>query len=205
MSLGEIALVTCGGGPVSRTLTRFIVELGTKMVKSVMGRGMAVIALATLAACASTQTEDPINVTETVVPQRTAPVAPGQSGPSAGSQQDLEQNVGHRVFFGYNQYNLTNEAQGVLRRQAAWLKEYPGARIRLEGNADERGTREYNLALGARRANAAKAYLVALGIDASRINVVSYGKERPLDPRPTPEAWSMNRNSTTVLTTTVGS
>lgn len=171
------------------------------MLKNVMGRGVAIVALATLAACAST-TEEEIAVTETVVPERTAPVT---SAPTPGSQEDLEKNVGHRVFFGYNQYNLTNEAQGVLRRQAAWLKEYPNARVRIEGNADERGTREYNLALGARRANAAKAYLVALGVDASRVSIVSYGKERPIDPRSTPEAWAMNRNATTVLLTTVGS
>ena len=172
------------------------------MLNKLMGRGVAVIALATLAACASTPEEE-IEVTETRVPERTAERPTNEILP--GSQEDLEKNVGHRVFFGYDQYNLTNEAQSVLRRQAAWLKEYPEARIRLEGNADERGTREYNLALGARRANAAKAYLVALGIDASRVTTVSYGKERPIDPRSTPEAWAKNRNSTTVLLTTVGS
>lgn len=174
------------------------------MLKNVMGRGVAIVALATLAACASTSTDEDIQVTETVTPQRTE-VQTRQAGPAAGSQADLEQNVGHRVFFGYNQYNLTSEAQGVLRRQAAWMKQYPGSRIRIEGNADERGTREYNLALGARRANAAKAYLVALGIDASRVSIVSYGKERPIDARSTPEAWAMNRNAASVLTTTVGS
>ncbi|MEM9234319.1 MAG: peptidoglycan-associated lipoprotein Pal [Pseudomonadota bacterium] len=175
------------------------------MLKKVMGRGVALVALATLAACASTTPDDDIAITETVVPERNAAADTRPVGAVPGSAQDLEQNVGNRVFFGYNQYNLTNEAQGVLRRQAAWLKEYPNARVRLEGHADERGTREYNLALGARRANAAKAYLTALGIDASRVTIVSYGKERPIDPRSTPEAWAQNRNSTTVLLTTVGS
>lgn len=175
------------------------------MIKNIIGRGVALAALATLAACATTATDEEAvadETVETVVPEArdTGPI-----GPAPGSQADLEENVGHRVFFGYNQYNLTTEAQAVLRRQAAWMKEYPGSRVRIEGNADERGTREYNLALGARRGNAAKAYLVGLGVDASRITVVSYGKERPIDPRSTPEAWAKNRNATTVITTTTQS
>ncbi|MEM6648650.1 MAG: peptidoglycan-associated lipoprotein Pal [Pseudomonadota bacterium] len=161
-----------------------------------------VAGLAMLAACASTET---VEEEQVVTPAPVAPPVAMPTGPVAGSMADLEQNVGHRVFFGYNQYNLTNEAQATLRRQAAWLQEYPETRIRLEGNTDERGTREYNLALGARRANAAKAFLVGLGVDPSRISVVSYGKERPIDPRSTPDAWSVNRNSTTVVMTTVGS
>ena len=159
--------------------------------------------LAALAACASTpeETVAPVDVATPEVPQAAGPVDPGYA---KGSRTDFEQNAGHRVFFGYNQYNLTNEAQAVLARQAAWLKEYPETRLRLVGSADERGTREYNLALGARRANAAKAYLVGLGVDASRVSTMSVGKERPLDPGSTPDAWAKNRNATTVLTT-VGS
>jgi len=122
-----------------------------------------------------------------------------QTGPAAGSQEHLEQNAGHRVFFGYNQYTLTAQAQATLARQADWLKGNPGVGVTLAGNADERGTREYNLALGARRAEAARAYLVSLGIDRDRVRTVSYGKERPLDPRSTEEAWSLNRNSTTTI------
>lgn len=124
----------------------------------------------------------------------------GPQGPVPGSQADLENSAGHRVFFGYDEYTLTGEAQGTLARQAAWLKEYPETRILLAGNCDERGTREYNLALGARRAEAAKSYLVSLGVDASRITTVSYGKERPIDPRSTEQAWSVNRNATTTIT-----
>jgi peptidoglycan-associated lipoprotein len=175
-------------------------------MNSLMGKTAAVLVLSTLAACASnraTETVDTADTTRTVTPSTTATARP--TGPVPGSYEDLKQNVGHRVYFGYNQYNLTNDAQAILSRQATWLQEYPEARIRLEGNADERGTREYNLALGARRANAAKAYLVGRGVDPSRISVVSYGKERPVDPRSTPEAWAVNRNSTTVLLTTVGS
>ncbi|WP_428407731.1 peptidoglycan-associated lipoprotein Pal [Hyphococcus sp.] len=122
------------------------------------------------------------------------------TGPVPGSQADLENAAGHRVFFGYDEYTLTGEAQATLARQAAWLKEYPETRILLAGNCDERGTREYNLALGARRAEAAKSYLVSLGVDASRITTVSYGKERPIDPRSTEAAWSVNRNATTTIT-----
>ncbi len=168
------------------------------MLKAVLRQSVVVASIAVLAACASTPDEEVAEVTP-------APVATQPSGPIPGSYEDLQANVGHRVFFGYDQYNLTNEAQAVLRRQAAWLTEYPETRIRLEGNADERGTREYNFALAARRANAAKAYLVGLGVDASRIQVISNGKEKPIDPRSTPEAWAQNRNATTVLLTTVGS
>ncbi len=118
-----------------------------------------------------------------------------------GSQEDLEQNVGHRVFFGYDQFALTPQAQATLQRQADFLKQYPGVSIQVSGNCDERGTREYNLALGARRAESARAYLVSLGVSSSRITTVSYGKERPIDPRSTEDAWSLNRNATSTIAT----
>ena len=123
----------------------------------------------------------------------------GPTGPAPGSQADLEENAGHRVFFAFDEYTLTPQAQATLSRQAAWLNEYPETRIMVAGNCDERGTREYNLALGARRAEAAKSYLVSLGVDAARIQTVSYGKERPIDPRSTEEAWAMNRNATATI------
>ncbi len=118
-----------------------------------------------------------------------------------GSQEDLEQNVGHRVFFGYDQYSLTAQAEGTLQRQADFLKQHPNVRVQIAGNCDERGTREYNLALGARRAEAVRSFLVSSGIDASRLSSVSYGKERPIDPRSTEDAWSLNRNGTTSIAT----
>ena len=121
------------------------------------------------------------------------------SGPAAGTQAHLEQNAGHRVFFGTDQYTLTAQAQATLARQADWLKSNSGVSVTMAGNADERGTREYNLALGARRAEAARSYLVSLGVDAGRVRTVSYGKERPIDPRSTEEAWSLNRNTTTTI------
>ena len=150
--------------------------------------------LALISACASTGP----GIDATADADANAGAQP--SGPVPGSQADLENSAGHRVFFALDEYTLTGEAQATLARQAAWLKEYPETRILLAGNCDERGTREYNLALGARRAEAAKSYLVNLGVDASRITTVSYGKERPIDPRSTETAWSVNRNATTTIT-----
>lgn len=152
--------------------------------------------LALISACASTGPDvDTTEGADTMVDT-------GPSGPVPGTQADLEQSAGHRVFFAFDQYTLTPEAQSTLAKQAAWLKEYPETRILVAGNCDERGTREYNLALGARRAEAAKSYLVSLGVDGSRITTVSYGKERPIDPRSTEAAWSLNRNATTTITST---
>src|SRR5690606_5309068 len=108
------------------------------------------------------------------------------------SAEDFRVSVGDRVFFGYDQYDLASDARATLEKQAAWLKQYPNVRVLLAGNCDERGTREYNLALGARRAAAAKDYLVSLGVSASRMDTVSYGKERPMDPRSNEEAWALN-------------
>ena len=153
-----------------------------------------IASLALISACASTGPD----VDATAGNNTGASTAP--TGPVPGSQADLENAAGHRVFFAYDQYTLTAEAQGTLARQAAWLKEYPQTKILLAGNCDERGTREYNLALGARRAEAARAYLVSLGVDASRITTVSYGRERPIDTRSTEAAWAVNRNATTTIT-----
>ena len=116
-----------------------------------------------------------------------------------GSQEDLEQSAGHRVFFGYDKYSLTPQAQATLARQAAWLKTNPSVNILVAGNCDERGTREYNLALGARRAQSARSFLISNGVEGNRIRTVSYGKERPLDPRSTSDAWALNRNATTTI------
>lgn len=99
------------------------------------------------------------------------------------------------IFFEFDRYDLTPEAKVVLERKAKWLKANPGYRIRIEGHCDERGTNEYNLALGDRRANAAKSYLIYLGIEPERISTISYGEERPLDPRHTEEAYSKNRRA----------
>jgi peptidoglycan-associated lipoprotein len=156
---------------------------------------IALAAVAALAACASRPAAD---TTPTPTNNTTPPVEQPR-GPAAGSAEDFRVSVGDRVFFGYDRFDLTPEARSVLERQAAWLQRYPNVRVLVAGNADERGTREYNLALGARRAAAAKDYLVSLGVAAARLETVSYGKERPLDPRSNEEAWSVNRNSHTQI------
>lgn len=153
----------------------------------------AVAVMALAAACSSTKSTGP----DVAATDNANGVVSGAVTP--GGQDDLEQNVGHRVFFGYDQYSLSAQAQATLQRQADFLKQYSNVRVQLSGNCDERGTREYNLALGARRAEAARAYLVSMGVDSSRISTVSYGKERPIDPRSTEEAWSLNRNATTTI------
>ena len=116
-----------------------------------------------------------------------------------GSPEDLTQNVGDRVFFDLDSSTLSADAQHTLDRQAAWLKQYSGVNVTVEGHCDERGTREYNLALGERRAAASKKYLVGVGIAASRISTISYGKERPAVIGSDESAWSQNRRAVTVL------
>ena len=110
----------------------------------------------------------------------------------------LADGVADRVFFATNESVLTTASRDTLRKQAAWLRKNSDITIVLEGHCDERGTREYNLALGERRANAVKDYLMTYGISSSRISVISYGKERPVNSGSTPLAWSQNRRSVTV-------
>tara|TARA_B100001250_G_scaffold115898_1_gene98275 strand:+ start:2516 stop:3007 length:492 start_codon:yes stop_codon:yes gene_type:complete len=110
----------------------------------------------------------------------------------------LAKGVPDRVFFATNESILTTKSRDTLRKQAAWLRENPNVTVVLEGHCDERGTREYNLALGERRANSAKDYLMTYGISADRISVISYGKERPVDSGSNPLSWSKNRRSVTV-------
>lgn len=114
-----------------------------------------------------------------------------------GSQDDLAVNVGDRVFFGYDSYNLSPEAISQLELQAQWLRQYPSVNILVEGHADERGTREYNLALGEKRANAVRNYMVSLGIDPRRVQTISFGKERPEMVGSNSESWAKNRRAVT--------
>jgi peptidoglycan-associated lipoprotein len=116
-----------------------------------------------------------------------------------GSSQDLVVNVGDRVFFAFDKSNLSSAARGTLEKQAAWLKKYGSVKITIEGHADERGTREYNLALGERRANSAKDFLVALGISPNRVKTISYGKERPVALGHDESSWSQNRRDVTIV------
>jgi peptidoglycan-associated lipoprotein len=147
---------------------------------------LAIAAVAALGACAHKGE----TVSETTPPTSSQP-----SGPVAGSAEDFRVSVGDRIYFAYDSFDLSPEARGVLERQAAWLQRYPNVQLMVAGNADERGTREYNLALGARRAAATKDFLVSLGVAGSRLQTVSYGKERPLDPRSNEEGWAVNRNA----------
>jgi peptidoglycan-associated lipoprotein len=152
-------------------------------------------AAAALAACA----HKPEPVVAPPAPMPAPAPAPAPSGPVAGSVEDFRVSVGDRVFFGYDRSDLTAEARSVLERQAAWLRQYQSVHVLVAGNCDERGTREYNLALGARRAAAVRDYLVSLGVAATRVETTSYGKERPLDARHNEEAWSVNRNGHTQI------
>ena len=111
---------------------------------------------------------------------------------------ELASGVPDRVFFATNESILTTRSRDTLRKQAAWLRQNQGVTVVIEGHADERGTREYNLALGERRANAAKDYLMTYGVSSDRIQVISYGKEKPVDSGSNPLSWSKNRRSVTV-------
>jgi len=154
------------------------------------GRGMrlavVLVAALTLAACA----------------QKDKPVA-GNVAP--GSAQDFVVNVGDRVFFPVDQTTLTPQARDTLNKQVQWLRLYPNYTVTIEGHADERGTREYNLALSARRAQNTRDYVVSQGIDASRIRTVSYGKERPVAVCDAESCFSQNRRAVTVLNNAPGS
>ena len=114
-------------------------------------------------------------------------------------QQELTQQVGDRVFFAFDKSDISSDAQAILARQADFTKKYASLTFTIEGHADERGTREYNLALGERRATAAKNALVALGVDAGRLKTISYGKERPAVDGHNEAAWAQNRRAVTVI------
>ena len=128
------------------------------------------------------------------------PPAPVTSSIRPGSAEDFRVNVGDTVHFGYNEYSIQDADKAVLGRQAAWLQKYPAVRISVEGHCDERGTREYNLALGARRANAVKEYLVSQGVSTGRLETVSYGKERPICTESNEGCWAQNRRGVSVIT-----
>ncbi|MSO70985.1 MAG: peptidoglycan-associated lipoprotein Pal [Alphaproteobacteria bacterium] len=116
-------------------------------------------------------------------------------GPVPGSVDDMRVNVGDRVFYDYNRSDLKPESRAQIERWAAWLTRYPQRTVVIEGHCDERGTREFNLALGERRANAARQYLLSLGVAANRVTTISYGKERPTVAGNNEAAWSKNRRA----------
>ena len=121
------------------------------------------------------------------------------SGIVSGSQEDLIVNVGDRVFFGYDSADLDSDALELLQDQVAWLKQNSNVSVTIEGHCDERGTREYNLALGEKRAQAVKNYLIGLGVNPDRVSTISYGKERPAVVGSNDGAWAQNRRSVTIV------
>lgn len=148
-----------------------------------------------LAACKSPETATTTAAeTQAAPPPATAPV-----GPAPGSEADFVQNVGDRIFFAFDKSDISAEGQQTLQKQAAWLAKYPNVTVTVQGNCDDRGTREYNLALGERRADAAKKALVALGVAANRIQTISFGKERPAVVGDNEAAWAQNRRDVTVI------
>lgn len=145
----------------------------------------ALAAVALLAACANQNTG------------ATSGAGAATSGPVPGSEEDLVANVGDRVFFDFNASSLKTDARATLDRQSAWLAKYPQVNVQVAGNCDDRGTEEYNLALGQRRANSSRDYLVARGVAGSRVSTISYGKDRPTAMGDNEQAWAQNRNTIT--------
>ncbi len=159
---------------------------------------MAISAALLLAAC-STKPADTGGTNTSGNNTSTTTTSTVPQAPQPGSVEEFTQSIGDRVFFGFDRFDLTAEAQAQLQKQATWLKTYPQYRFVVEGHCDERGTREYNLALGERRATAVKNYLTALGIDQNRMQTISYGKERPAVLGSNEEAWAQNRRGVIVL------
>lgn len=150
---------------------------------------LALFATLVLTGCASKKNNLPNNAGDLGLAGNATP----------GSQQDFTVNVGDRIFFDTDSSVVRADAASTLDRQAQWLNQYPNYQITMEGHADERGTREYNLALGARRAAAAKQYLTTRGVAANRVQTISYGKERPVAVCDDISCWSQNRRAVTVL------
>jgi len=157
---------------------------------------VSLIAVAGLVAACGTA---PTSETASTSGSGAATAATTASNIVPGSAEDLKVNVGDRVFFGFDRYNLTPAARDILQKQAAWMIANSNVSVTIEGHCDERGTREYNLALGDRRANAAADYLMTLGVPATRISTISYGKERPEDPASNEIAWAKNRRGVTLV------
>jgi len=165
---------------------------------------LASTAALSIAACQSRPKPAPV-VTPPPPPPAEAPTTapppppPVTSSVLPGSTQDFIVNVGDRVYFDTDAFAIRADALPILDAQSAWLRQYPAVMVRIEGNADERGTREYNLGLGARRANSIRDYLVSRGVPASRISTISFGKEQPIDPGSGEDAWQQNRNGRTAI------
>ena len=174
-------------------------------IKHALRLSLVAAAAISVTACASRPKPAPApEPTPAPAPAPAPEPAPAPPPPTSsvipGSMQDFTVNVGDRVYFDLDSYSVRADAAPLLDAQAAWLVRYPNVQIRIEGNADERGTREYNLALGSRRANSVREYLVQRGVQPSRISTVSYGKEKPIDAGANEEAYQRNRNAHTAIT-----
>ena len=155
----------------------------------------AVIVAVALAACASPKKEATTTSTAATPPAATMP----KTGPGPDSVEYFNTVVGNTVMYDFDKFELRADAQAILRGQAAWLNQNPSRTVTVEGHCDERGTREYNLGLGERRANAAKQYLTSLGVSASRVKTISYGKERPPCVASDESCWTKNRRGVSVV------
>jgi peptidoglycan-associated lipoprotein len=180
--------------------------------RSILSKAAISLVVIVVAACASKPAPAPMMASVTPplapaapppAPPPPPPAAPVASAPQPaifpGSLKDFQVNVGDTVFFSFDSSNLDDMARTVLQKQAAWLNRYRTVTLQVQGNADERGTREYNLALGARRAASVREYLVALGVAPSRVDTISYGKERPVCIESTESCWAQNRRAVSVI------
>ena len=175
---------------ISFFLILFVAACATQPVKTVKTEGGG----------SSSDSESSVSsASELTSVDYTSDVPSDYEGIYPGSQEDLIVNVGDRVFFAFNSFELDADAQELLQDQAAWLKQYNKTSITIEGHCDERGTREYNLALGEKRAQAVKNYLSGLGVGESSLSTISYGKERPAVIGSNDAAWSQNRRSVTIV------
>ena len=157
-------------------------------------QALTLLAAVSLLAACSTAPDASTNASGST----TAATAP-TGGVRSGSQQDLAATAGDRIYFAYDRSDISPEARAILTKQSDWLKKNGNVTVTVEGHCDERGTREYNLALGERRATAVKNVLVALGIPANRVSTISYGKERPAVVGSTEAAWAQNRRGVTTV------
>lgn len=174
----------------------YMINAASRRLSSLLRLGLIACAPLFVAACANKE-----------VQPDSAQLGPGGAGGpiTPGTQRDFATNVGDIVYFSTDSTDLTPEARQTLQKQSQWLRQYPQFTITIEGHADERGTREYNIALGARRATTVRGFLAQNGVNASRIRTISYGKERPVAVCDDISCWSQNRRAQTVLNARVGS
>jgi peptidoglycan-associated lipoprotein len=178
---------------------------------TILSKSAICLAVVLVAACASKETPPAVMAAAApVIPAAPPPAPPPEVAPPParvaaqpailpGSLKDFQVNVGDTVYFSFDSSNVDDAGRSVLQKQAAWLGRYRNVTVQIQGNADERGTREYNLALGARRAASVREYLVSLGVAPGRVDTISYGKERPICSESNEACWAQNRRSVSVI------